>query len=194
MKHIGLTFLLLILLAPWAAQAETYRVDLIVYLDKSAAGEVGRRPVLPGNMSRAIELTDTGALRSAGISLLPDEQFALNDPWMRLKNSKRYQPVIRLAWIQKDPPADKGAALHLQWGNPLSSSDASGLTPVDGTVSLLAGRYLHLDTHLLYTQPLAEGGRVSYRMKENRLMRRDELHHLDSPKLGVLARVVKAGG
>ena len=192
MKNFRLITLVFSLLLPWAAQAETYRVDLIVFLDKGAAGEVGRRPALP-NMSRAIELTDSGALKAAGITLLPDEQFALNDSWLHLKNSKRYQPVIRLAWIQKDPPADKGAALHLQWGTALSGGDAEGLTPVDGTVSLLAGHYLHLDTHLLYTQALAEGGRVSYRLKENRLMRRDELHHLDSPKLGVLAQVVKAG-
>lgn len=192
MKRIGLAFLLLTLLAP-CAHAETYRVDLIVFLDKAAAGETGRRPVLP-NMSRAIDLSDTAALRSAGIVLLSDEQFGLGDAWSRLKNSKRYQPVIRLAWVQKDPPADKGASLHLQWGNPLSGGDGDGLTPVDGTVTLLAGRYLHLDTYLLYTQALSEGGRVSFRLKENRLMRRDELHHLDSPKLGVLARVVKAGG
>ena len=192
MKKKRLAALALTLLLPLAAQAETYRVDLIVFLDKGSAGEVGRRPALP-NMSRAIELSDTGSLKSAGITLLSEDQFGLNDSWLHLKNSKRYQPVIRLAWIQKDPPADKGAALHLQWGNPLSGGDSEGLTPVDGTVSLLASHYLHLDTHLLYTQALAEGGRVSYRLKENRLMRRDELHHLDSPKLGMLARVVKAG-
>lgn len=192
MKIFRLISLALSLLLPLAVQAETYRVDLIVFLDKAAAGETGRRPTLP-NMSRALDISNTAGLRAAGIALLPDEQFGLNDSWSRLKNSKRYQPVIRLAWIQKDPPADKGPALHLQWGNSLSGGDAEGLTPVDGTVSLLAGRYLHLDTHLLYTQALAEGGRVSYRLKENRLMRRDELHHLDSPKLGVLARVIKAG-
>ena len=191
MKNIRRIALALSLLLPLAAQAETYRVDLIVFLDKSAGGETGRRPALP-DMSRAIELSDAGSLKSAGITLLPDEQFALNDAWAHLKNSKRYQPVIRLAWVQKDPPADKGAALHLQWGNALSGTNAEGLTPVDGTVSLLAGHYLHLDAHLLYTQALAEGGRVSYRLKENRLMRRDELHHLDSPKLGILAKVIKA--
>lgn len=192
MKNFRLFALAFSLLLPWAAQAATYRVDLIVFLDKGAAGETGRRPVLP-DMSRAMELTDSASLKAAGITLLPDEQFALNDPWQHLKNSKRYQPVIRLAWIQKDPPADKGPALHLQWGNALSGGDAEGLTPIDGTVSLLASHYLHLDANLLYTQALAEGGRVSYRLKENRLMRRDELHHLDSPKLGMLAEVTKAG-
>lgn len=177
---------------PLAAQAETYRVDLIVYLDKSPASEAGRRPVRPST-TRALELNDATSLAQAGITLLPDEQFALNDPWSRLKSSKRYQPLIRLAWTQKDPPAEKGPSLHLIWGDTLAGGDSDGLAPVEGTVSLLAGHYLHLNANLLYTQSIGESGRTSYRLKENRLMRRDELHHLDSPKLGILAKVTKAG-
>ena len=188
LKLIAITFTICL---PVVAQAETYRVDLIVYLDKSAASESGRRPIRPST-NRAIELNDTAALAAAGITLLPEEQFALNDAWLHLKNSKRYLPVLRLAWTQKDPPAEKGPSLHLLWGDTLSGGDADGLAPIEGTVSLLASHYLHLDAHLLYTQAI-EGGRVSYRLKENRLMRRDELHYLDSPKLGILAKVTKAG-
>jgi hypothetical protein len=190
MKKIGLCFLLLSLLAPLAVRAETYRVDLIVYLDKNAASEPGRRPIRPST-NRAIELNDATSLAAAGITLLPEDQFGLNDPWLHLKNSKRYQPLIRLAWTQKDPPAEKGPSLHLQWGDTLTGGDGDGLAPIEGTVSLLAGHYLHLDAHLLYTQAV-EGGHVGYVLKENRLMRRDELHYLDSPKIGILAKVTKA--
>ncbi|MGH8540927.1 MAG: CsiV family protein [Stenotrophobium sp.] len=184
-----LLVLSLTLALPVAAWAESYRVDLIVFLDKGGtAGELGRTPAAP-DLTRAIALTDTSALRAAGITLLPESDFALNPEWQHLKFAKRYEPVIRLSWIQKDPPADRGPALHLQWGG----TDGA-VIPLDGTVSLTASHYLHLDANLVYTLTTAEGTRVSYRLRENRLMRRDELHHLDSPKIGILAKVTKAGG
>lgn len=186
--------LALMLMSPLLARAESYRVDLIVFLDKGGvAGELGRRPLRP-DTSGALEVTDSSGQKAAGITLLADEQFGLPGQWQKLQNSRRYQPLIRLAWIQKDPPAEHGPALHLQWGNELANGDTGGLLPVDGTVRLLAGHYLHLDADLAYTQALAEGSRISYRLHENRRMRRDELHHLDSPRLGILARVTKAGG
>jgi hypothetical protein len=189
MNFTARILLTLSLLLPLAAQAESYRVDLIVFVDKwGGAGELGRHPALP-DMSRALELGDSAGLSRAGISILPAEQFGLTPQWQKLQNSKRYQPVIRLSWVQKDPPEDDAPALHLHWGEPT----AAGIAPVDGTVSLSAGHYLHLDADMLYTQPAGDGSHVSYRLRENRRMKRDELHHLDSPRLGILARVTKAG-
>lgn len=182
--------ILLTLAMPFAAQAESYRVDLIVFLDKAGGGEWGRKPA-PPDLRRALELGDAAGLKSADITLLPPEQFALASQWQRLQNSKRYQPLIRLSWVQQSPPEDNGPALHLRWGEPLGG-DAAGFAPVDGTVALTAGHYLHLDANLAYTQATGDT-HVSYRLRENRLMRRDELHHLDSPRLGILARVTKAG-
>ena len=67
---------------------------------------------------------------------------------------------------------------------------AAGATPVDGRVMLLiVNRYLTLDADLLYT-----AGTSSWRLDTRRRMRRDELHHLDSARLGILARVTKANG
>jgi hypothetical protein len=193
MKNIGLSLLLILsLCTSMSARAETYRMDLIVFLDKYGNNEAGRRPQRVG-ANRAIDLNDTAALASAGITLLPDNAFALNDEWLHLKNSKRFQPLVRIAWTQKDPPAEKGPALHLIWGDTFSGGDTDGFAPMEGSVSLLAGHYLHLDARLLYTQSFADGGRTSYSLKEKRLMRRDELHHLDSPKLGILAKVTRAG-
>jgi len=169
---------------PLAAYAETYRVDLILFTDKSAPGEQGRAPALP-DMRRAIELSDSAGLGRAGISMLPPEQSSLASEWQKLSNSKRYQPVARISWVQKNPPEDNGPSLHIRFGEPVN-----GIAPIDGTVALTAGRYLHLEADMLYTQ----AGSVSYRLHENRKLMRDELHHLDSPKLGILGRVTKSGG
>lgn len=182
MKLIASLFLLAASLLPFAARAESYRVDLIVFVDKSAPGELGRTPALP-DMRRAIELNDSAGLGRANITLLSPEQSSLAPEWQKLTNSRRYQPVARISWIQKDPPEDNGPGLHVHVGEP-----ANGICPIDGTITLTAGHYLHLDVDMIYTQ-----GSVSYRLRENRKLMRDELHHLDSPKLGVLARVTKAG-
>lgn len=191
MNPVARVLILLVLLAPLAARAETYRVDLIVFLDKSGTGgEWGRHPALP-DMRRALDPSDSAGLRAAGITLLAPEQSSLDAEWQHLQNAKRYQPLIRASWIQQSPPEDNAPSLHLRWGEALGG-DAAGLSTVDGTVALTAGHYLHLDANLLYTQASGDG-HVSYRLRENRVMRRDELHHLDSPKLGILARVVKAG-
>jgi len=173
---------------PLAAYAETYRVDVIVFVDRSAPGEQGRRPALP-DMRRAIELSDAAGLSRANITLLPAEQSSLASEWQKLSNSKRYQPVARISWIQKDPPENNAPELHVRVGEPVGDISA-----IDGTIGLSAGHYLHLDADMAYTQTSGDGSRTAYRLREKRKMMRDELHHLDSPKLGVLARVTKSGG
>ncbi|HWU69053.1 MAG TPA: CsiV family protein [Stenotrophobium sp.] len=191
MKISARLLICLSLLLPAAAWAETYRVDVIVFLNKgSTDGELGRSTTSI-DMRHAIEITDTAALNAAGISLLPDSAFGLTPEWEHLRYSKGFKPLLRLAWIQKDPPAADGPALHLRWGEGFVGTGAS-LSPVDGTLSLTADHYLHLNADLVYTEAIGNGY-TSYRLHEDRLMRRDEIHHLDSPKLGILARVVKAG-
>lgn len=189
-------FALLLALAP-AAHAERYRVDLILFLDKSAAGSEAMVDPRPPNLAGAVEPANPGALGAGGIELLPDDAFGLAAQWQQLRNSKRYQPLARLAWLQRDPPGERGPSLRLRWGAPLTQvnvdgSGAQAFHPVDGSVALLLGRYLHLDADLAYVATRNDGTLGSYRLKERRRMRRDELHYLDSPRLGVVARVQKA--
>jgi hypothetical protein len=187
---------LLALAAPVAAQAERYRVDLIVFIDRSAAaGESTQQLQLP-DVGRALEPFETVPLRNAGIELLPDEQFGLAQEWQHLKNSRNHQPILRLAWLQRDPPSEKGTAIRLHWGSAFTEVgqlSAQRIYPVDGAVTLLAGRYLHLEAEMVYTQRLEGAEELrSFRLKERRRVRRDELHHLDSPRIGLLARVQRA--
>ncbi len=174
------------------ARADLYRVDLIVYLDKHAPAEAGSPPQPPASTA-AIALTDTAALAAAGIRVLPEADFALTEHWNRLRNAPRFQPLIRLAWTQTDPPSEAGPALQLRHGQALTvvapgSYDSYLTAPVEGTVALLMSRFLHLDVNLNYTLPTGDGY-LRYALRERRRMRRNELHHLDSPRLGVLAQV-----
>ncbi len=164
-----------------------YRVDLIVFLDKHSSGE---QPVnaLPLKIEQRFEPDDAATLASVGIERLPESDFALAKELQKLRLSKRYQPLTTLSWIQKNPPAERGPSLHLRWGQPL---DANGVTlnTVDGSVALLMNRYLHLDADLTHNSNRADGTIGSIQLRERRRMKRDELHYLDSPKLGILASV-----
>ncbi len=186
---------LLLAFAALPARAETWRVDLIVFRFLGGIDEQGRMPQAPSLMN-AIDLDDAGALSAAGITVLPDAEFGLNDEWSKLKASPQFKPIVRVAWTQNDPPVENGPRLHLLAGAKLVLKNEQGLgerefQEVDGTVALHLGRFLHLDAAMVFT---AQGEPPqSWMLSESRKMRSDELHHLDSPRLGLLARITKFG-
>lgn len=188
--QFALLFAAIALLIATPARADRFRVDLIVFLDLEAAGEPGTAPQPPLD-GIAIAADDAAGLQAAGIRVLPDAEFGLQEHWNRLRNSRRFRPLSRLAWEQDQPPAANGPRLAVRHGEPIAITDPLTyssflIAPVEGSVSLLQSRYLHLDVDLRYTE---SGNSSQFALSERRRMRRDELHHLDSPKLGVLARV-----
>ncbi len=196
----ALALLLLAAALPLTAHAERYRIDLIVFLDRGGMTTELPKPFVPPDLTKALELTPE-ALAGSSIELVPDAAFGMPEVWNRLRGSRRYQPLMKLAWMQTDPVADRVLPLHLHSGLPLtvlpgSADPAASPAPmyqtVDGTVALRLSRYLFLDADLIYTQPQPDGALVSYSLKEVRKMKRDELHYLDSPKLGIVAKVTKA--
>jgi hypothetical protein len=193
MKHALLGALLLLFVVP--AQAETWRVDLIVFRFLGGIEEVGRLPEVP-DVEGAIELDDVSALSAAGITVLPESEFGLSLEWSKLKASPQFRPLIKLAWTQNDPVPAGGPRLHLHSTSKIKLRDEQGLGErefyeIDGTVALHLGRYLHLGADLVLT--VAGEEPRAWRLREERRMRSDELHHLDSPRLAILARVSKWG-
>jgi hypothetical protein len=193
MKHALLGALLLLFVVP--AQAETWRVDLIVFRFLGGIEEAGRLPEVP-DVAGAIELDDVSALSAAGITVLPESEFGLSTEWSKLKASPQFRPLMKLAWTQNDPTPTGGPRLHLHSTAKLKLRDEQGLGErefyeIDGTVALHLGRYLHLGADLLLT--VAGEEPRAWRLREERRMRSDELHHLDSPRLAILTRVSKWG-
>ncbi len=194
-----LASLALAMLLPLDAHAERYRIDLVVFLDRGGSTAELPKPFAPPDLTRALE-PDAASLAGKNIELLPEAAFGMPEVWNRLRTSRRYQPLLKMAWLQNDPPADRSLPLHVHSGAPILLPAVAGQTAtptasfqtVDGTIALRLSRYLYVDVDLAYTQPLPDGRLASHRLKEVRKMKRDELHYLDSPKLGVVARVTKA--
>ena len=191
----GCILAVLLIMGSAPAHAETWRVDLIVFRFLGGIDEQGRMPQGPSPLN-AIELDDLGALSAAGITVLPDAEFGLDGQWNKLKSSPQFRPMIRIAWTQNDPPSENGPRLRLRAGNKLKIKDEAGLNEqefqeVDGTIALHLGRFLHLDAAMIFT---ADGEPPqSWMLSESRKMRSDEAHHLDSPRLGLIAKVTKWG-
>lgn len=158
-----------LLLMPGLGHAASYRVDLIVFTDKYGTAEPATRAP---NLAGALERNDP-ALAAAGIRLLPGDSFGLNSALAKLKSSGRYQPLMAVAWTQSNPRSERGPSIRLT---------AADVPSLDGSVALLLGNYLHVDVDLAYNGQL---------LRERRKLKLDELHYLDSPKLGVLTRVTK---
>lgn len=180
-----------LLLTSGLLQAQVYRIDAIVFLDRHAATEGGQP--LPGRpLLDSISGEDVDSLQSARISVLPEEDFALAQQWNRLRNAQRYQPLVRLSWIQDTPPETNGPRLRVESGAVVTSGE-DGRSPIralSGSVALEMGRFLHIDADLRYVS--AESGQPRiYPMRERRRVRRGELHYLDSPRIGLLARVMR---
>jgi hypothetical protein len=176
---------------PALAQSPQYRMDVIVFLDRHASTEGGQP--LPGRrQAPGLSLDDDFALAAARINLLPEDDFALTQQWNRLNNAQRYQPLVRLSWLQTNPPEKNGPRLHVEDGAVITYGE-DGSTPVlalSGSIGLEMGRFLHIDADLHYVSSESGAPRI-YPMRERRRVKRGELHYLDSPRLGLLARVVR---
>jgi hypothetical protein len=102
------------------------------------------------------------------------------DASARALSRRGYQVLWHQAWVQ--PPAQRGGTeLAL-----LAALGQGAATPaLSGSVSLSAGRFLHLGVALEWQ----ENGALAAQMDQRRRIRPDVEHYFDHPRLGVLAVV-----
>jgi hypothetical protein len=81
---------------------------------------------------------------------------------------------------------------------PVHSLVENGRDSVEGTITLIRERYLHLDMDLLLMTTRNNGAVVysdspnsvpAFRLSEKRRIRSSELHYFDHPRFGAIARV-----
>lgn len=116
------------------------------------------------------------------------------------------EPVISQAASNSEVTADGGVSTYgIAEETPVVAAEVS---QIDGTLTLSLGRYLHIETDLIYRRlvqsntlrtrgnPMASGADfgngtqvMGFRMKQYRKMRSRELHYLDHPMFGMLIEV-----
>ena len=171
-RSLTLILLTLLLSLPMTASARTPIYDVEVLLFTQPVTSAEQWPAYPGmpDMSKAGPMMRKGVTqgktnRLAGIK-------------KRLAAAPGYRPISHLRWRQ--------SLRNNVVGKPFKVEVSDGDSRITGTISLGRSIFAKIKVDLL----LQEGGR-SYRMKGSRRMRRNEVHYLDHPKLGVITTITK---
>ncbi len=163
----------------------------------------------PADAAAAAPFTDLPPVRQwIELELHDEQQPRMNEIYDKLVAIDAYQPLMRAAWTQTTHGRDEAPAIHLQ---------SLGAAPqgLDGSVSLYAGRFVHLVLDLALDAAPGEapadevlyrgdgrpgGGDIAdpfssplrYRLEEDRIMRMGDTRYFDHPRFGVVARVTAA--
>ncbi|SCZ59575.1 CsiV family protein [Thiohalomonas denitrificans] len=171
----GILFILLatLIAAPVAAadreEVRWYDVELIIFtpgedrfLDAEAWPEA---PRLPETEEARLPGEPIGAQEIEAFQILTPDELQLAGAYRRLQDSSQFEPLVHIGWRQ--PGLNKNEALpvritldangQLLTGERTPSTAARGalsqqadLPRLDGTVTVVLSRYLHLNTDLVY--------------------------------------------
>lgn len=163
------------------------------------------QPLTPADRAAAAIAQYEAQLKQRSYRFEPQANLQLSAQAGRLQRAGGYRVVFHRAWIQPVPDRDELVPLLIQAGDRIADA-----WRIEGTLGVTRGRYLHLDARLWYapdpTPPPApamvavvsdeteagagtDAGPEYMQLYEQRRMRSGELHYLDHPRFGVLARV-----
>jgi len=193
---------------PAYAQDRNYLIEVVVFENMAEANKASPGSLYYPRINSAIGLTSDRAA-SAGFALL-DEAFTLEETAQKIRASGNYRLLKHFAWRQPGLDANNAQAIRVNIGSTMSiylPEDTKAFdkfipasaqpqpsrtrqittTTVNGTLKVRLGRFLHLDSHLVFTD--TENSR-SYRMSQSRKMRSGEFHYIDNPRFGLLVHIL----
>ena len=188
------------------ARATDYIVEIVLF-ETLGAGGGGGELWFP-KVTSALGLSEERAA-AEGFRLV-ERATELDGSAAKIAASGRYRLLRHFAWRQPGLPRDEAVAVRVNLGRAFDMylpedigpyerfipasieprperTRAVRSTTVNGTLKVYLGRFLHLESLLVFTDE--EAGR-SYRLFESRKMRSTELHYVDNPRFGLLARIV----
>jgi hypothetical protein len=164
-----------------------YDVEIIIFRNnaKSDAGEQWTTPA-SGDLSPARVFSQDE------FTELSPAQYQLDAVRGGLRNSSGYTVLFHRAWRQVGYDAAHAVPY------PIHSLAENGRDSIEGSVTLVRERYLHLDVDValttagraapaLYSD--GPGSSPAFRLQEKRRMRSRELHYFDHPRFGMIAMV-----
>lgn len=197
--------ILLTLVSGYATANDRYRAEFIILERIAHPGfherMALRQPETASLSNKRMLVIDSDGNRSSDLNLVSPTNMSLADAARRLENSGNYRVLGQAAWVQRFPPNYRGEPLRLELGNLLPGT---GHRAVEGTIQIERQRFLHVNTSLNHWRPstnavpvqenndmesatpVAGGKELVTWIRENRRMRSQELHFLDSPTIGIL--------
>ncbi|MEE9334048.1 MAG: CsiV family protein [Granulosicoccaceae bacterium] len=193
------------------AHAKDYLIEMIVF------EHVNKDNAIPGSLyypklSSSMSLTSERA-QNAGFELITDG-LSMAESADKIKSQSRYRMLKHFAWRQPGLERKEAKAVRINIGRattmylpqdlkpyktfiPASSQPQADrtreirTTAINGTIKVSLGRFLHMDVHMVFTDP--ETG-TSYGMSQSRKMRSRELHYIDNQRFGILTRILPIEG
>jgi len=174
-------------LVPGALAQRLYDVEIIVFSHNTGhdQGETWRQPVDGAGRAR-------GQFQDNRFTELSSSRYKLGPVRYSLQADGGYTVLFHRAWRQQASSPSNVADYPLHsFSNETSSS-------VDGAISLVRGRYLHLDVDLLLMHAAGgapgqysdgPGSTPAYRLHEKRRIKSSELQYFDHPRFGLVAMV-----
>ncbi len=190
------------------AQSRDYQIEVLVFENLRPGSAPGATLYVP-RLGNAISLTGD---RAAALGFQQIEQPSmLIEHAEQIKSSGSYRLLRHIAWQQ--PGLDNSAArgIRINAGSSFKvhlpgdfrdhdrfvpvtlgpafdgNSREIATTKLSGTIKVRLGRFLHLDTRLVFTDI---DQRRSFRLEQSRKMRSRELHYIDNPRFGLLVRII----
>lgn len=177
--------LLLVCQASFAA-ADWYQVEVIVFENTQdslpqAALKHAARPETENAISL---LPPQDKNYYLPFELMPKSAQKLASEEARLMRSEQFKVLFHAAWLQDLASEQTEKTIHIQGADIANQNDLV----LDGTLSLIRRKYVEVDANLLL-KAKDESDDNPIQLVQHRKLRSNELHYLDSPRLGVLIKV-----
>lgn len=153
--------LLLTSICAYAKPEKWYRVEVLIFETKDKNALAEEWPLEPGkpSTSNAVKLVSDPNVE---FSQLPDKQLSLTE--VKQKIQKNYRLVLHKGWRQILNDKEHAQSVHLLGGkqysgnagmdNEMIGQMSAGSYEVDGIVRFSGGRFLHVDSDLLFRKPM----------------------------------------
>ncbi len=173
--------------APGALAQRLYDVEIIVFSHNTGQdlGETWQQPVDGAGRAR-------GQFQDNRFTELSSSRYRLEPVRYSLQSEGAYTVLFHRAWRQQASSPSNIADY------PLHSFSNEANSSVEGAISLVRGRYLHLDVDLLLMKAAGgapgqysdgPGNTPAYRLREKRRIKSSELQYFDHPRFGLIAMV-----
>ena len=187
--------------------AKDYLIEMVIFETKT-----GRKLSAGGlyfpKVGKSIRLNSEAAATAGFLRI--EDGLSLSKNASSMASSGRYRVLRHMAWRQPGLDEESAVAVRINLGDPSTVYLPENLQPyeqfipasltpavewprevstftINGTIKVRLGRFLHMETLLVFTDPETGQG---FRLAQNRKMRSRELHYIDNPRFGILTRIL----
>ena len=213
MKLVFLAFTLLILSTSLQAEEVGYEVEVIIFEDTTDTythSEIWQEEPQASTEEASTLQPETVKSGKDKYTFLSNDKFRLNNQAKKLSSNADYKVLYHRAWKQVGLDKDLAFPVHIDSRNPHSIETLNSNAPdtnnnarnyVDGSITLIMSRYLHINTNLMYHRqilqdsqnindsaaiPSTSAGYSDFPVKFERRMRSREVHYIDHPMVGII--------